>query len=228
MGIKSLISMSLTDWDGKVSSVIFLGGCNFRCPYCHNWKLAVNPAALPDLDKEAVLQKISESSKWIDGVVLTGGEPTCFEGLFELAEEIKSIGLGVKLDTNGSNPDVIKRMIRREMVDFISMDFKNSFDKYPETTGTSVDVDDIKKSIEHIRHFGSYEFRTTVVPGLVEQSDLEKICNYLRDANTYIIQRYHPENVIYKEFSEISPQSDEEMEELVALCSQHLKTKWRG
>jgi len=228
MGIKSYIGMSLTDWDGKVSAVIFIGGCNMRCPFCHNWDLAANPDSVEDLDTEEILGKIKKSSGWIDGVVITGGEPTCYSGLVDIARSIKSMGLEVKLDTNGSNPDVVKRMIDDGLVDFVAMDVKNSWNKYSITAGTDVDTDKILESIVLLKGMGSYELRTTVVPGLVTPEDLKAICTYIKGAKSYVLQRFHPENIVDPNYSELPPQEDEEMDELRALCSEHIETNWRN
>jgi len=228
MGIKNVIKLSLTDWDGKVATVIFLGGCNFKCPYCQNWPLAINPDALKDTDYKEYIEFIKESSDWLDGVVITGGEPTCYRGLVDVIKDIKSHGLRVKMDTNGSNPDVLRDLIGKGLLDFVSMDVKNSIEKYSETADAPVNTDNILESISILKEFGSYEFRTTVVPGLVEFEDLEKICNIIKGSNIYVLQRYHPENVVNKKFSEITPQSDEEMDEMTIYCSKHVPTKWRG
>jgi pyruvate formate lyase activating enzyme len=186
MGIKNYIDMSLIDWDGKVSSVIFIGGCNLRCPFCHNWALAVDPESTGDIDTDRVLELIRSSSGWLDGVVITGGEPTCYSGLKNLLSEIKSMGLLVKLDTNGTRPDVLKELIDQGLVDHIAMDVKNSFKKYSETAGAEVDTDSIAKSIKLIMGLDDYELRTTVVPGLVLPEDLEEICSYIKGSKSYV------------------------------------------
>ncbi|MCC7569175.1 MAG: anaerobic ribonucleoside-triphosphate reductase activating protein [Candidatus Methanofastidiosa archaeon] len=220
--------MSLTDWDDKVSAVLFLGGCNYRCPYCHNWQIVESPDGVDDVPLDEVKAYLKESASWLDGVVITGGEPTQDPELLTLAAYIKSLGLQVKLDTNGSEPDVLEELIGRHLVDYIAMDVKNSFGKYAETVGTLPDLDDVKKSIEIVMDFAAHEFRTTVVPDLVEEEDIVKICGYLRGAQRYILQRYHPENVLNKEYAEIMPQRDDEMEHLVSLCEGKVPVTWRG
>ncbi|MHC1598410.1 MAG: anaerobic ribonucleoside-triphosphate reductase activating protein [Candidatus Methanofastidiosia archaeon] len=228
MGIKSFIETSLTDWDGKVSAVVFLGGCDFRCPYCHNWQLVEDSDATEDLDLGKIVNYVKSSSEWLDGVVLTGGEPTFYPDIIELAETFKALGMEVKIDTNGSNPNVLHELIHKDLIDYIAMDVKNSFEKYAETSGATVDIDNIERSIGLVKDFQQYEFRTTVVPGLVTEEDIEKICSYIKDARRFVLQRFHPENVINKEFSEISPQTDEEMEHLTQFCSKYVPTTWRG
>ncbi|MHC1605468.1 MAG: anaerobic ribonucleoside-triphosphate reductase activating protein [Candidatus Methanofastidiosia archaeon] len=228
MAIKSFVEMSLADWDGKVSCVVFLGGCNYRCPFCHNWQIATDPDSVEDVKIENILDYLKRSSGWIENVVITGGEPTCDQDIFKIANIFKSLDLLVKVDTNGSNPTVLEELIDKNLVDFIAMDVKNSFHKYAETVGTAPEIENIKKSIEIVKSFPHHEFRTTVVPGLVEIEDLDNICSYINGAKMYVLQRFHPENVINKEFSELSPQSDEEMNYLKGLCSKHLLTKWRG
>lgn len=228
MHIKSLIKMSLTDWDDKVSAVIFLGGCNYRCPYCHNWQLAESPETVEDVPFEEVKEYLESSAEWLDGIVVTGGEPTVDPDLVELLEYLKSLDFDIKLDTNGSNPEIVEDLIDRKLVDYIAMDVKNSYEKYAETAGTLPDIDDVKKSIEIIKDFPDHEFRTTVVPDLVEEEDLIKICDYVRGTNNFVLQRYHPENVLNKEYAEIVPQNDEEMEHLTSLCEGKVPVTWRG
>jgi pyruvate formate lyase activating enzyme len=220
--------MSLTDWDDKVSAVIFLGGCNYRCPYCHNWQLVESPEVVEDVPFDEVKEYLEASAEWLDGVVVTGGEPTADQDLEELLSFIKSLDLEIKLDTNGSEPNVLEDLIDKRLVDYIAMDVKNSYDKYAETVGTLPDLDDVKKSIEIIKSFPYHEFRTTVVPDLVEEEDVVKICDYVQGAERYVLQRYHPENVLNKEYAEIVPQSDEEMEHLTSLCEGKVPVTWRG
>ncbi|HOP09426.1 MAG TPA: radical SAM protein, partial [Candidatus Methanofastidiosa archaeon] len=167
-------------------------------------------------------------SSWIDGVVITGGEPTCYSGLADLAEEIRSMGLKVKLDTNGTRPDVIRKLLDQNLFDHISLDVKNSFGKYSETAGAEVNTDDIMESIRLIMEFDDYEMRTTVVPGLVCPEDLEEICSYIKGSDIYVLQRFHPENIKDKRFSALPPQNDDEMEHLRSLCSRHVRTVWRN
>ena len=220
--------MSLTDWDEKVSAVIFLGGCNYRCPFCHNWQLVESPEVVEDVPYEEVKAYLESSAEWLDGVVVTGGEPTADPELEALLIYIKSLDLDVKLDTNGSEPDVIETLIDKGLVDYIAMDVKNSYEKYAETAGTLPDLDDVKKSIDIIKSFPGHEFRTTVVPDLVEEEDVVKICEYIEGTERYVLQRYHPENVLNKEYAEIVPQSDEEMEHLTLLCEGKVPVTWRG
>ena len=228
LGIKSFVNMSLTDWDGKVSSVLFFGGCNFRCPYCHNWQIAFDPGSIADIALDPVFEYLESNKEWIDGVVVTGGEPTIDSGLLPVLRDIKSHSLQVKLDTNGSRPDILEKVIDKGLVDFISMDVKNSYEKYPDTIGTSYEIEDIQESIGIVKGFDSYEFRTTVVPGLVGPDDLVKICGYISGCRQYVLQRFHPENIINKEFAELIPQTDEEMDDLAALCAPRVPVKWRG
>jgi pyruvate formate lyase activating enzyme len=133
------------------------------------------PDGVDDVPLDEVKAYLKESASWLDGVVITGGEPTQDPELLTLAAYIKSLGLQVKLDTNGSEPDVLEELIGRHLVDYIAMDVKNSFGEYAETVGTLPDLDDVKKSIEIVMDFAAHEFRTTVVPDLVEEEDIVKI-----------------------------------------------------
>ncbi len=148
-GIKGFISTSLVDWPGKICSVVFLAGCGFRCPACHNPKLVLNPGSLPDYPIEEICRSLSNRSKWIDGVTVTGGEPTARKDLPDLLRILREYGVKVKLDTNGSNPQMLEDLIRSGLIDAVSMDVKAPLDStaYSVVAGAPIDIEVIKRSI---------------------------------------------------------------------------------
>ncbi len=181
---------SLIDYPGEMSFVIFLGGCNFNCPFCHN-KDIVNKATTT-ISEEEVINMLKERTKLISTVTITGGEPTIYnEQLIDLIKKIKNINYKIKLDTNGSNPAIIKKLIDLKLIDFIAMDIKNTFEKYEETIQTKININDIKKSIDYIQNSSiPYEFRTTINKEMHSSLDIEKIMSYIKDITKYKVQPY--------------------------------------
>src|SRR3989339_28387 len=169
MIIKGFQRTSLVDFPGNIVSTVFLSGCNFRCPFCHNPELALDSPDLKALPERKVLAEIEAHKRFIDGVCVSGGEPTVHSGLPDFLAKIKALGLKVKLDTNGSNPEMLRTVIAERLVDFISMDVKSSPARYAEATGADVDVLVVGESVKIIMASGiDYEFRTTVVPGFFD------------------------------------------------------------
>lgn len=182
--------MTLLDYPSKVACTVFLGGCNFRCPFCHNAPLVLMTEN-GEISTEELLRFLRKRSGVLDGVCITGGEPLINEGLEALMREIRSLGYSIKLDTNGSFPERLNAVIGSGLADYIAMDIKNSFGKYAETAGADVDTDKISKSIDIIMSCGiSYEFRTTIVRGLHTDDDFERIGKRIRGAQAYYLQNF--------------------------------------
>lgn len=178
VSIKGFIEASFLDWPGKVAAVLFLPGCNLRCPYCHNQDLIINPQYFEDIPLDQVFDGLHENEDWIDGVVVTGGEPTLNGGLFYLLERLKERGLPVKLDTNGSRPDTIKELIKQDLVSAVAMDVKAELlpAAYSRAAGADVDVSAIAESIRAVAESGvEVFFRTTVVPLLHDEGSVRSI-----------------------------------------------------
>ena len=190
--IKQFRGPTLIDYPGKVASIIFTGGCNFRCRYCHNRSL-LDADALGDLDTDKVLRSLANRRGFIEGVVITGGEPTIHHGLIELIARIKRTGLAVKLDTNGSHPEILEWLIEEKLVDYIAMDYKAPLHRYELVTDAPGFEDRVHTSarliIKHARH---YEFRTTVHPMLHNAGDIAAIASELHGAAAYYLQQYYP------------------------------------
>jgi len=208
--IKALRKVSAIDYPGKLATTIFVGGCNFRCPYCYNAELVLNPDSIPNIPEPEVLAILSERVGFIDGVCMGGGEPTIHPELPEFLGKVKEMGLLVKLDTNGSRPDVVERLIDRGLVDYVAMDFKASPEKYSKAVGVEAPMEAIMRCVELLKSSEiEYEFRTTVVPGIVDEDDLRKIAEVLRGARLYVIQQFRPWRTLDPRMSSVEPYTEE-------------------
>ena len=191
MKLGGLEKYSLIDYPGMVSAVLFTQGCNFRCPYCHNPELVLPKRYGPEVKLQTVMDFLHLRRKILDGVVITGGEPTIHEDLPHLLNTIKKMGLAVKLDTNGSNPWMLELLIHDKLVDYISMDIKAAPDRYYQVAGPGVDIGAVLRSIPMIAGSGiPYQFRTTVVKPLVTLNDVLEIAKLLPDRTCYRLQPF--------------------------------------
>src|SRR5512145_2913144 len=171
--IKGFIETSFLDWKECLSSVIFLGGCNFRCPFCHNKDLVLDHITMENIPMEYIIASIRKYKHWVEGVVVTGGEPTINLDIFSLLGQLKSEKMRIKLDSNGSNPQVLKGLVNDGLVDYVAMDVKGPIDRYSRWCGINVDTRRIRESIEFILEGNvDYEFRMTVVPFLHREEDV--------------------------------------------------------
>ncbi len=206
--IKGFVETSFLDWQGKLCSVLFLPSCNFRCPYCHNHSLIFHPEQYAAIRLEDVLDRLHSLRNWIDGVCLSGGEPTLHTDLPLLVQEIKRHGFLIKLDTNGSNPQRLENLIKAGEVDFVSMDVKAPLDpfRYSRSVGLPVKLKPILKSIEILKRGKvDYEFRMTVVPGLHQEEDIQTLGDQLRVGPRFILQNFNPENPLDPSLKNIVP-----------------------
>ena len=195
--IKGFLETSFVDWPGKVCSVVFLPHCNFRCPYCHNHALVFHPETFLSIPLKDVLGRLDSLRDWIDGVCVTGGEPTLNSHLPDLIRRIRQHGFPVKLDTNGSNPRMLKRLMDAGEIDAVSMDVKAPLDSfsYRRIAGCAIDLNLILESIELLKEGRiEYTFRMTVVPGLHREEDVKRLGNQLRVGRRLILQNFNPEN----------------------------------
>jgi pyruvate formate lyase activating enzyme len=215
--IKGFLETSFMDWSGKVCSVLFLPHCNFRCPYCHNHPLVFHPEQYHSVPLEDILPRLHSFEGWIDGVCITGGEPTLHSDLPILIGEIKQNGFSVKLDTNGSNPQVLENLIKSREIDFVSMDVKAPLDpfSYRRSTGVPVDLNSILRSIEILKRGEvEYEFRMTVVPGLHREEDVKNLGLQLRGGQRFVLQNFNPENPLDPSFKNILPYGPEALRKM--------------
>src|SRR4030043_1060038 len=195
--IKGFLETSFLDWPGTLCSVLFLPYCNFRCPYCHNHPLVFHPEQYATISLEDILARLHSLKNWIDGVCLTGGEPTLHADLPSLIQEIKRHGFLIKLDTNGSNPQMLEVLIEGGEIDFISMDVKAPLDpfRYSRSTGLPINLKPILESIDILKRGRvEYEFQMTVVPGLHKEEDIRMLGNQLKSGQRFILQNFNPEN----------------------------------
>jgi len=209
---------SLIDYPGKVSCVLFLSGCNFDCPYCHNPSLVNGRAECPAFLKGKGLYDFLESRRnFLDGVVISGGEPTLQKDLVSLCEAIKRLGYSIKLDTNGSRPRELKRLIGYGLVDYIAMDIKTNPFKYDLFVRDEYNPDDILSSILTIMESApAYEFRTTCVKGFVDERVIDGIAKLIKNADLYALQRFNRSELLHPEFFH-DFESDYSEEDLVNL-----------
>ncbi len=213
MQIGGLQKVSLMEYPGKISAIAFTQGCNFRCPYCHNPEL-VDPDMYGEcLSEEEVVSFLERRKGKLEAVTITGGEPTIHHDLIDFIKCIRKIGYLVKLDTNGSYPEVLEQLIRSRLVDYIAMDMKGPLHKYKMVTKSKIDVDKIRQSIEMIMKSGvPYEFRTTIPKSLLQEDDLLEMGKILRNASCYILQQFVPTKTLDKQFLKHKAYSQEEME----------------
>ena len=191
MEIKALQKTTLLDFPSKVACTVFTGGCNFRCPFCHNASLVLSPNEIPSYDTEDFFSYINKRKGILDGVCITGGEPLLNSDIIHFIERIKKTGLAVKLDTNGSMPEAIRSLVEAGVIDYIAMDIKNSRERYAETGGLPVFPKGVEQSVQYIMSCGvDYEFRTTLVKELHTVSDMENIGKWIAGAKRYFLQSY--------------------------------------
>ncbi len=224
MNIRGFIETSLLDWDGKITSVLFLPYCNFRCPFCDNGILLDQPESLPEVKWEKVESFLKERKDFIDGVVISGGEPTIHLFLPQLLQNIKSLGLLAKLDTNGTHPAALSSLLTAGLIDYVAMDLKSSLSwRYREAAGTDVDLNKIKQSIRLIMGSGvDYEFRTTVVPTLIGEEEIESMANSIAGAKKYALQQFVPDHTLDEKLRVLAPYSKEKMQEFAAIAKNHV------
>ncbi len=191
MNINGLQKMTLLDYPGKVACTVFLSGCDFRCPFCHNSEL-LNPNAETVMTEEELLDFLKKRAGLLEAVCLTGGEPTLRKDLLRFISLIRGLGYKVKLDTNGFNPDALSRLIEEGLLNYVAMDIKNSPKRYAETVGLpKIDTHVIGRSIQILMNGSAdYEFRTTVVDELHCEDDFRRIGEWIHGAKRYYLQAF--------------------------------------
>ncbi|MGQ9788529.1 MAG: anaerobic ribonucleoside-triphosphate reductase activating protein [Candidatus Hadarchaeaceae archaeon] len=205
-----LITISFNEVPGKAVAVVFTGGCNFRCPWCQNRDLVLNPESMPVIKEEEIFAAVEKRRKWLDGVAITGGEPTLQPDLKDFCGRVKERGLQVSVATNGSNPRVLDDLTKSGLVDYISMDVKAplTMERYLDLTGVAGGAvfERILETIELLRNSSvDHEFRTTLVPELLDPDDIIKIATYLKGARKYAIQQFAPHSTVDPRFEKMAP-----------------------
>lgn len=222
MIIGGLQQTSLIDFPEKISAIIFTQGCNFRCAYCHNPELLM--AKNTDYSFEKIIDFLKTRIGKLDGVVITGGEATLQADLPECVSQIKNLGFDIKLDTNGTNPDMIKELLDKNLLYYVAMDIKAPLNKYFDVTGLNFNTDKIKQSIDLIKNSGvKYEFRTTVLKKFLDKSDFEEIGNLLEGSEKYYLQKFVSTKILDKTLTDEKNYSDEEFEEIAENLRQKIK-----
>ncbi|MBR9682588.1 MAG: anaerobic ribonucleoside-triphosphate reductase activating protein [Candidatus Aenigmarchaeota archaeon] len=212
--IGGILDFSSLDYPKKMASVVFFSGCNFRCPFCHNPEL-VDGKESNETEIDEIVNNLANFRNFIEGVAITGGEPTLQpEGLKELCSKLKAVGLKVKLDTNGSNPDVLRELLEKRLLDFIAMDVKAPFEKesYDIVSKGGGFTDKIKESYKIILESGiPYEMRMPVVPGLNSEM-MERVSKEVKDSDVFVLEQFSNNKCYDPKFEELESPSEEEME----------------
>ncbi len=227
MKICGVQGVSVIDYPGKIASVLFLGGCNFRCPYCQNADLVLRPESLPGLDLEEMMRSLEKKKGFVDGVVITGGEPLIHgEALLSLMRRLREAGLAVKLDTNGYEVDLLQEVLTAGLVDYVAMDVKTSLAGYSKAAGKALDPRRIEQAIHLIMDSGvQYEFRTTCVPGIVDEDDIRGIAALVSGAKHYYLQQFRPSGpMIDAEYEAVRPYDAATLGRFLSLVSPSVQT----
>lgn len=224
MIIGGLQKFSLIDYPGKISAIIFTMGCNFRCAYCHNPELVIPARYTTEISFSEVFDFLDSRRGKLEAVCITGGEPTQHSGLLEMIKKIKNMGFLVKLDSNGSRPELLKELLDKKMIDYVAMDIKAPFEKYSKITGCHVFVEKIKRSIDIIMSSSiEYEFRTTIVKSLTSKDDLRKIAKTISGADNYYLQKFISTKLVNSNLSKEVSYSENELEELAIELKKYVK-----
>lgn len=227
--IKGFLENTLIDWPGRIASELFLPGCNFRCPFCHAAHLVVRPNQLESIPFDTIRDYLQEHRDWIDGVIISGGEPTISVGLPALVEAIDEAGFPVKLDTNGSNPEIVESLVKGGAVRAVSMDVKAPLDeRYNKLAGVEVDLDAIRRSIDFLLSgaVAQYEFRTTVPPGFLDADAVVEIARTIEGAQAYVLQNFQPVDCIDPEMTRLKPLDVEELKGFAERAGRCVERCW--
>jgi len=228
MKIHGLQKMTLLDFPGRVACTVFLGGCDMRCPFCHNAEL-IDGSAPPIMDEEELLAFLRKRKGLLDGVAVTGGEPLLRPDFISLAEKIRDLGYPLKLDTNGTHPDRLREIIRRGLADYVAMDIKNSPARYAETAGLEeLDLAPVRESVSILMEGKTeYEFRTTVVAQLHDADSFREIGKWIRGAKRYFLQKFTDRDTV--PFGGFCAPSDDEMRQYAEIAREYVPgTELRG
>jgi pyruvate formate lyase activating enzyme len=226
MEIGGFQKFSLIDFPGHLSAIVFTQGCNMRCGYCHNPELVIPEKFLKKINQSEVISFLKKRINQLDGLVVTGGEPTIQFDLIDFLKQVKELGYSIKLDTNGSRPDVLVKLINQHLVDYFAMDIKGPQSLYESITNVSIDFSLIQESIKVIRQSGClHEFRTTVVADQLRQEDIMEIGKMIQGADHYFLQRFNASGKLLDErFAHRKSYDQVELEKWASLLEQKYVT----
>ncbi len=222
MDLRGWVRTSLIDYPEHIATVLFTGGCDFRCPMCHNADLVLRPGELPPVSEDDVWAFLSRRAGLVDGIVVTGGEPTIQADLLPFLRRARAQRVDIKLDTNGYQPDVLARLLEERLVDAVAMDVKAPLAKYPRLAGRAdLDLGRLERSMALLRESSvRYEFRTTVVPGLLDVEDVEEIARWIAGAARYVLQPFRPVGTLDPALASVRPYPRERLQAMAAVAQQ--------
>lgn len=227
MIIGGLQKTTLIDYPGKLACTVFLAGCNFRCPWCYSSELVLplKIAKQPRISEKEFFDFLRERRGLLEGVVVCGGEPTINKDLLQFIEKIKNLGYVVKLDTNGSNPEMLKDLVNRGLVDYVAMDIKTVKEKYPIIFNEQLDIKSIEESAQFLKTGKiDFEFRSTILPQIHSKEDLINIAKWIGGPNVkYYLQNFRPEKTIDPDFENLEPYKEEYLKEIAKEISPYFK-----
>ncbi len=225
--IKGIQKTTLVDYPGKVAATIFTAGCNFRCPFCHNSALVIEEQKndLPSIPEDEMLNYLAGRKQQLDGVCISGGEPTIHKSLPKFIKKIKNLGFLIKLDTNGTNPQMLKELLAENLLDYIAMDIKGPLESYAQIVRVPVDIEKIKESVNLIINSGvKHEFRTTVLPIFHNIDNIDSIGCLARGANAFYLQQYRSnEGVLDSSFQKEAAYTAADLEVLSRKLAPYVK-----
>ncbi|MEJ2469646.1 MAG: anaerobic ribonucleoside-triphosphate reductase activating protein [Desulfuromonadales bacterium] len=223
MGIKGFQGTSLLDYPGRIASLIFWGGCNLTCPFCHNPALVLSPNGYPDLDFADVLADLAERKSFIDGVVISGGEPTLDPHLARFLAEVKNLNLAVKLDTNGLSPGVIRDLTEKGLVDYLAIDLKTVPERYPDLHTGPVAAHRLVETMRWCANAPiAVEYRTTCVPGWVDEEVILRLAKQIQGAPLWVLQQYHPAHALCEQARQTEPYPPERVHALAEVARSYV------
>ncbi len=231
MEIGGLQKVTLIDYLGRLSATVFLTGCNFRCPFCYTPELVL-PEKIrkqPKISERYFFDFLRKKKKFLEGVVLCGGEPTINKDLPRFCRKIKKLGFLIKLDTNGSNPKMLKKLIGEKLIDCVAMDIKAPKEKYSEAAGVIVDIEKIQESIDTLKKGKvNYEFRSTILPKIHTKKDMADMAKWIQCAKIYYLQQFRPEKTLDPKYEKYKPFDEKELELIQKECNKYVPTKLRS
>lgn len=224
MKIAGIQKTSLIDFPEKICTVIFTRGCNFFCGFCHNPELVIPEKYNPIIKECDLINFLKKRSTIIQAVTITGGEPTIHSDLPIFIKKLKKLNFSIKLDTNGTNPEMLNSLINQKQIDYIAMDIKNSLEDYSKTVNKKININNIKKSISIIKKSKiSYEFRTTTVSLLHNKKNIEKIGKLLKNTNLFYIQNFRKGKLINNEFNDLKTITEKELINYKKILKKYIK-----